>query len=184
LAVTENGINGKAMRPGDIVKAYCGKTVEILHTDAEGRLVLMDALTFAQKDFKVKKLVDLATLTGAIIVALGTVYAGVHANNEQFAVSLIQAGKNVGEKFWSLPMTEEYNEMLKSDIADLQNIGKPDRQAGSITGAKVIEAAVEKDNPWIHIDIAGVADTTSKKPYRSAGATGFGVKTLVEMVGS
>jgi leucyl aminopeptidase len=181
MAVTENSVGESAMRPGDIVTSYSGKTVEIRHTDAEGRLVLMDALTLAQRDYKATKLIDIATLTGAVIVALGPLYAGVHSNNNEFAQKLIDTGKEIGERYWQMPMDEEYGEMITSEIADLQNIGKKDREAGSITGAKLIEAAVEKDHPWIHIDTAGVADGGSTA-FRSAGATGFGVKTLVDLL--
>lgn len=185
MAVTENLPGGKAQRPGDIVKTYSGKTAEVLNTDAEGRLVLADALTFAQRDFKVTKIVDLATLTGAIIVALGDLRAGVFTNNNDFANELIKAGEKIGEKYWLFPMDQEYGEMIKSDFADIANIGhgsQGSRAAGSITGAKFLEAVIEDDRPWIHLDIAGTAWDTKPKPYRGAGATGFGVKTLIELI--
>ncbi|RJP46536.1 MAG: leucyl aminopeptidase [Armatimonadetes bacterium] len=184
-AVTENLPSGKALKPGDIVKTYSGKTAEILNTDAEGRVVLADALTFARKDFKATKLIDLATLTGALIVALGDLYSGVFTNNQQLADSLIEDGKKTGERYWQLPMDEAYDEMIKSDIADMTNIGHGGSMrgaAGSITGAKFLEQVVEKQVPWVHLDIAGTAWDLKPKPYRGPGATGFGVKTLVELV--
>lgn len=187
MAVTENLPSGKALKPGDILKTYCGKTAEILNTDAEGRVLLIDALAFAQKDLKATKLIDLATLTGAMIVSLGDFHTGVFSNNDKFAQDLISTGARVGEKFWQMPMSEEYNEMIKSDFADITNIGHGGSMpgaAGSITGAKFIEAGIEKNTPWIHLDIAGTAWDMKKKPYRSLGATGVGVKTLVELISS
>lgn len=185
MAVTENLVSGKAQRPGDIVKTYSGKTAEILNTDAEGRLVLIDAISFAQKDFKANKLVDLATLTGAIIVALGDWITGVFDNNSEFATQLVEAGKQVGETYWRMPMDEEFAEMVKGDFGDITNMGHGGSMpgaAGSITGAKFIEAAVENDNPWIHLDIAGTAWDLKPRPYRSLGATGVGVKTLLKLI--
>lgn len=185
MAVTENMPSGKALKPGDIVKTYCGKTIEVLNTDAEGRLILFDALTYAQKDLKATKIIDLATLTGAIVVALGDFITGVFSNNLEFVTQLIKAGKEVGEKFWQMPLDEEYEEMLKSDIADISNIGgggSSPGAAGSITAAKFLEQAIEKNKTWIHLDIAGTAWDLSSKSYRSKGATGVGVKTLVELI--
>jgi leucyl aminopeptidase len=186
MAVTENLISGKAQRPGDIVKTYSGKTAEVLNTDAEGRLVLIDALAYAQKDFKATKLIDVATLTGAIIVALGDHITGTFSNNEEFSNQLKEAGKRVGERYWPLPMDEDFDEMIKGDFGDIINIGVGGSMpgaAGSITGAKFIEAGVENDNPWIHLDIAGTAWDMKPRPYRGVGATGVGVKTLVELIG-
>ncbi len=185
MAVTENSPGGGAQRPGDIVKTYAGKTAEILNTDAEGRLVLIDALAYAQKDFKASKLIDLATLTGAVIVALGDFYTGVMGNNTEFTQQLITTGNKLGEKMWELPMDDEFNEMIKSEIADITNLGHGGSHrssAGTITGAKFIEAGVENNTPWIHLDIAGTAWDMKPKPYRGAGATGVGVKTLVELI--
>ncbi len=187
MAVTENLISGKAQRPGDIVKTYSGKTAEVLNTDAEGRLVLIDALAYAQKDFKANKLIDVATLTGAIIVALGDHITGTFSNNEEFSNQLKEAGKRVGERYWPLPMDEDFDEMIKGDFGDIINIGVGGSMpgaAGSITGAKFIEAGVENDNPWIHLDIAGTAWDMKPRPYRGVGATGVGVKTLVELINS
>lgn len=186
MAVTENLIGGKAQRPGDIVKTYSGKTVEVLNTDAEGRLVVADGLTFAQKDFKATKLIDLATLTGAMIVALGDLYTGAFGNNPKFTQDVIVAGAKVGEKIWEMPMDEDYEEMLKSDFADINNTGRggsmADRTAMPVMGAKLIEAMVEANRPWVHLDIAGPAWDLKPKPYRSVGATGVGVKTVVELI--
>lgn len=185
MAVTENALSAKPQMPGDIIKSYSGKSVEVVNTDAEGRLVLMDGLSFAQKDFKATKLVDIATLTGAIIVALGHVRSGVFSNNSQFAQKLIEAGAKVGEKFWELPMDEEYEELIKSDFADMANAGfQPSARsgAGSIFGAKFLEKVIEGDRAWIHLDIAGTSDDSKAKPYRGVGATGVGVKTLVELI--
>lgn len=187
LAVTENLISGKAQRPGDIVKTYAGKTAEVLNTDAEGRLVLIDALAYAQKDFKANKLIDLATLTGAMIVALGDNITGVFSNNDEFANQLINTGKEVGERHWQLPMDDDFNEMIKGDFGDITNIGhggKMPGSAGSITAAKFIEAGVENNNPWIHLDIAGTAWDMKPRPFRGIGATGVEVKTLVQLINS
>lgn len=185
LALTENLPSGKALKPGDIVKSYSGKTVETLNTDAEGRLVLMDALTLAQKDLKSTKLIDLATLTGAVIVALGDKITGVFSNNQEFSDKLIKIGASVGEKFWQMPLGEEYAEMIKSDIADITNTGHGGSMpsaAGSITAAKFVENAVEEKIPWIHLDIAGTAWDLKPTPYSGPGATGVGIKTLVELI--
>lgn len=185
MAVTENMPGGKAQRPGDIVRSYCGKTIEIGNTDAEGRLVLIDALAYAQKDLKTNKLIDLATLTGGIIAALGDFYTGVLGNNSEFTESLIQASKNVGEKMWQLPMDEEFAENVKSEVADLSNIGTnlaSPSSAHAIMGAKFLEAAIENNNPWIHLDIAGSAIDKKKKPFRNVGATGAGIKTVVKLI--
>ncbi len=181
MAVTENAPGGKAQRPGDIIRSYSGKTVEVLNTDAEGRLVLMDALTWAQRDFKATKLIDLATLTGAMIVALGHFYTGAFGNNPKFTEDLIDAGQIVGEKYWPMPMDPVFGDLLKTDFADLANV-ETGRQAGSIVGAKFIEAVVEEDRPWIHLDIAGTAWDMKNKSYSVAGATGVGIKTLVELI--
>lgn len=185
MAVTENFPSGRAQRPGDIVKTYSGKTAEIANTDAEGRLVLIDAVSFAQKDFKATKMVDLATLTGSIISALGDFYTGAFGNNPVFTQSLIKSGLKVGEKIWEMPMDEEFNELVKSDVADLYNLGKGGSVPGaasSIAGAKFIEAAIENNHPWVHLDIAGSATDMKPKPYRSIGATGVGVKTLIQLI--
>lgn len=185
MAVTENLPGGKAQRPGDIVMTYSGKTAEILNTDAEGRLVLVDALTWAQRDFQSTKLLDFATLTGAMIVSLGDYITGIFGNNPEFSQELIQKGSEVGEKFWELPLDSEYDDMVKSEIADLTNIGHGGSMpsaAGSITAAKFLEAVIEKERPWIHLDIAGTAVDFKPKPYRAPGATGVGLKTLLKLI--
>lgn len=187
MAVTENLPGGRAQRPGDIVKTYSGKFVEILDTDAEGRLVLIDALSYAQKDFKANKVIDLATLTGAIIVSLGDHITGVFGNKKEFTKKFMETAEKYGEKMWEFPMYEEFNEMIKSDMADITNLGHGGSHksaAGSITGAKFIEAGIEEGTDWIHLDIAGTAWDMKPKPYRGIGATGIGVKSLVEVVSS
>ena len=184
MCVTENLPGGRAQRPGDIVRLYSGKTAEVLNTDAEGRLVLVDGLTLAQKK-GANKLIDLATLTGACVTALGGVCTGVMSNNPKFAQDVITAGSNVGEKLWQLPMYEEYSEMIKSDFADIANIGQGGPMpgaAGAITAAKFLEAAIEKDTPWVHLDIAGTAWDLKPKPFRGPGTTGVGVKTLINLI--
>lgn len=184
MCVTENLPGGRAQRPGDIVKLYSGKTAEILNTDAEGRLVLADGLALVQAK-GATKLIDLATLTGACVVALGGVCSGAMGNNPKFTQDVIIAGSNVGERIWELPMYEDYAEMIKSDIADITNIGiggPMPGAAGVITAAKFLESAVEKDTPWVHLDIAGTAWDLKVKPFRGPGATGVGVKTLVELI--
>lgn len=185
MAVTENFPGGKAQRPGDIVKTYSGKYAEILDTDAECRLVLIDAVSYAQKDFKAKKIIDLATLTGAIIVSLGDYITGVFGNDKEFSAKFIEVAEKYGDKMWEMPMHEEFEEMIKSDIGDIINLGHGGSHrssAGSTTGAKFIEAGIEEDTKWIHLDIAGTAWDMKPKPYRGAGATGVGVKSLVELV--
>lgn len=185
MAVTENLPGGRAQRPGDIVKTYSGKYAEILDTDAEGRLVLIDAVAYAQKDFKAKKIIDLATLTGAIIVALGDHITGVFGNDREFNAKFMEVAEKYGDKMWEMPMHEEFNEMIKSDMADITNLGHGGSHrsaAGSTTGAKFIEAGIEEGIKWIHLDIAGTAWDMKPKPYRGAGATGVGVKALVELV--
>lgn len=186
MAVTENFPSGKAQRPGDIVKTYSGKTAEVLNTDAEGRLVVIDAVSYAQMDFKATKLVDLATLTGAIIVSLGDNYSGAFGNNPKFTQELISSASKVGEKMWEMPMDEEFSEMIKGDFADISNLGHGGSMPGaasSITGAKFIEAGVKSGTPWVHLDIAGTATDMKPQPFRSKGATGVGVKTLVKLIG-
>jgi leucyl aminopeptidase len=186
MAVTENLPSGRALKPGDILRSYSGKSVEVDSTDAEGRLVLIDGLTFAQTDFKATKLIDLATLTGACVVALGDFITGAFSNSPKFVRDVVLAGSQVGEKLWEMPMDEEFDEMVRSEIADIHNTGKGGsmghRTAGSITAAKFLEAVIENKKPWVHLDIAGTAWDLSKKPYRSPGATGAGIKTLVKIL--
>ena len=173
----ENMPGSKAQRPGDIVKSLSGKTVEVLNTDAEGRLILIDALTYAKR-LGCTHLVDAATLTGAIVVALGSVNIGAFTNNEPFQEKLLAASKAEGEKTWPMPMDEEYKELLKSTFADLHNIGG--RSGGSITAAWFIRDFVD-DTPWVHLDIAGTAWLDDAKPYMAKGATGVGLRTFVRL---
>ena len=177
VPAVENMPGSKAQRPGDIVKSLSGKTVEVLNTDAEGRLILIDALTYAQR-LGCTHLVDAATLTGAIVVALGSVNIGAFTNNEAFLEKLLTAAKAEGEKTWQMPMDEEYKELLKSSFADLHNIGG--RAGGSITAAWFIRDFVN-ETPWIHLDIAGTAWLDDPKPYMAKGATGVGLRTFVRL---
>ena len=177
VPTVENMPGSKAQRPGDIVTSLSGKTVEVLNTDAEGRLILIDALTYAQR-LGCTHLVDAATLTGAIVVALGAVNIGAFTNNEDFLQKLLAAAKSEGEKTWQLPMDEEYKDLLKSSFADLHNIGG--RSGGSITAAWFIRDFVG-ETPWIHLDIAGTAWLDDAKPYMAKGATGVGLRTFVRL---
>ena len=177
VPAVENMPGSRAQRPGDIVTTLAGKTVEVLNTDAEGRLILIDTLTYAQK-LGCTHLVDAATLTGAIVVALGNVHVGAFTNNQAFLDKLIAAAKGEGEKMWQLPMDEEYKEALKSAYADLHNIGG--RAGGSITAAVFLRDFVG-DTPWVHLDIAGTAWLDDAKPYMGKGATGVGVRTFVQL---
>jgi leucyl aminopeptidase len=177
VPTVENMPGSKAQRPGDIVKSLSGKTVEVLNTDAEGRLILIDALTYAQR-LGCTHLVDAATLTGAIVVALGNVNIGAFTNNEAFLGKLLAASKAEGEKTWQMPMDEEYKELLKSNFADLHNIGG--RSGGSITAAWFSRDFVD-ETPWIHLDIAGTAWLDDAKPYMAKGATGVGLRTFVRL---
>ncbi|MDQ6662232.1 MAG: leucyl aminopeptidase [Chloroflexota bacterium] len=176
VSSTENMPGGSAYRPGDILRIMNGKTIEINNTDAEGRLVLADALSYAVKE-GLTPIIDVATLTGGIVVALGHTMTGLFCNDEQLCNEIIEAGKIVGEKFWSMPLDEEYNELIKSDIADILQSGG--RYASSVSAAKVLEHFVG-DAKWAHLDIAGTSYVSSKKAYQEKGATGVGVRTLAE----
>ena len=180
IALAENMPGANAQRPSDIVTSMSGQTIEVLNTDAEGRLVLADALHYANDRFKPRFLVDLATLTGAIIVSLGNEYAGLFSDNDKLAKQLIEAGETVGERIWRMPLGEEYDKMLKSDVADMKNISGG-RGAGSITAAQFLKRFVGR-TPWAHLDIAGV--TWAKKDLAVApkGATAFGVRLLDRLV--
>ncbi len=180
VGLVENMPSGSAQRPGDIVKSMSGQTIEVLNTDAEGRLVLADALWYCQDRFKPALMIDLATLTGAIIVALGHDHAGLFANNDELAERLAAAGKAVGEKLWRLPLDDAYNRAIDSDAADVKNIAG-DRAAGSIIGAEFVQRFVNKV-PWAHLDIAGVAWSKKDAPTVPKGATAFGVRLLDRFV--
>ena len=178
VPATENMPGGNAQKPGDIVTTMSGKTIEIDNTDAEGRLVLADAITYV-KSLGANEIIDVATLTGAIVIALGNICAGVFSNNKELANELIVASNATGEKMWELPMFEEYSKQYNSKTADIKNVGG--RGAGSITGAKIIGEFVG-ETPWVHIDIAGTSRTTDPKSYQTHGATGAPVRTLVQLV--
>jgi leucyl aminopeptidase len=178
VGATENMPGGKATKPGDVVRALNGKTIEILNTDAEGRLVLADVLSYAQR-LKPAAVVDLATLTGAIVIALGNAAAGMFPNDEALAAQLEAAGEASGERVWRMPLWDVYDDMLKSDTADMKNVSDTSPSpAGAVFGAKFLERFV--DYPWAHLDIAGVAWDAKDIPYIPRGATGFGVRLLVE----
>ena len=176
VGLVENMPDGNAQRPGDIVTSMSGQTIEVLNTDAEGRLVLSDALTWTQRTFKPSRIVDLATLTGAMIVALGKEHGGMFANDDDLADDLTAAGKQVGEKLWRLPLGPEYDKLINSPICDMKNIGP--REGGSITAAQFLQRFIENDTPWAHLDIAGMV--WSDKPGRTwdKGATGYGARLL------
>ncbi len=178
VAATENMISGRAMHPGDILTASNGKTIEINNTDAEGRLTLADALVFAEK-LEVDAIVDLATLTGACIVALGNDIAGLWSSEETLAQELLAAAELGGEKFWQMPMEDKYFEGLKSPIADMKNTGP--RAGGSITAALFLKQFI-KETPWAHLDVAGPVWTEKESGYNNPGGTGFAVRTLVNWV--
>jgi leucyl aminopeptidase len=180
VGLVENMPGGNAQRPGDIVKAYNGKTIEVLNTDAEGRLVLADALSFTEKKFKPKFIIDLATLTGAIIMALGEEYAGLFSNNDVLSDKIFKAGVKVNEKVWRLPLHENYDKLMNSPIADIQNINYSGG-AGSITAAQFLQRFIDK-TPWAHLDIAGMAFSKKAANLNPGGATGFGVRLLNQLI--
>ena len=177
IGLVENMPGGNAQRPGDIVRSMSGKTIEILNTDAEGRLVLADALAYAQKTFKPDILIDLATLTGAILVALGQDRAGLFSNDDKLAAHLHQAGEESGEKVWRLPLGRAYDKMIDSKVADVKNIGGG-RYAGSITAAQFLQRFVGKGMRWAHLDIAGTAFASPQSPINPSWGSGFGVRLL------
>ena len=181
VGLVENMPSGNAQRPGDIVKSYSGKTIEILNTDAEGRLVLADALTFTEKKFKPNFIVDLATLTGAIIVSLGSEYAGLFSNNDKLSKQIINAGEKVDEKVWRLPLHKNYDKLMDSKNADMQNINYVGG-AGSTTAAQFLQRFIINKTPWAHLDIAGMAFSKYAGALNSSGATGYGVRLLNKFV--
>ena len=180
VASAENMINGHAMRPGDIVTARNGKTIEILNTDAEGRLILADALSYAS-ELKPAAIIDFATLTGAIGIALGQEAAGLFSNDDDLANRVLAAGEDVGERLWPFPMWDEYREHVKGTVSDVKNIGL-ERRAGSIAAAVFLEHFVADGIPWAHIDIAAVALVREDRPLTKRGATGFGVRLALELI--
>jgi len=181
LGLVENMPGGNAQRPGDIVKAYNGKTIEVLNTDAEGRLVLADALSFTEAKFKPRFMIDLATLTGAIIMALGEEYAGLFSNNDELSNKIFKVGEKVKEKVWRLPLHNNYDKLINSTIADMQNINYSGG-AGSITAAQFLQRFVTSKTPWAHLDIAGMAFSKKAANLNPGGATGFGVRLLNQLI--
>jgi leucyl aminopeptidase len=179
IAAVENMPDGKASRPSDIVTAMTGKTIEILNTDAEGRLILADAVAYAEKQ-GATRIVDMATLTGAVIIALGDINTGIMGNDQAFVDEIIECGKNAGENFWQLPVGKEYSKGIKSDIADIKNIG-PARKAGTIIGAVFIQEFVDKAK-WAHLDIAGTAWADDTKAHQTKGPTAVALRTLLKLV--
>ena len=177
IAATENMPGGRAQRPGDVVTAMNGKTIEVINTDAEGRLVLADALCYARK-LGITRLVDVATLTGAMVVTLGKVCTGIMSNSAALAGGIKSAGESSGERFWELPMLEDYRELIRSDVADMKNTGG--RQAGSITAAMLLREFAE-DAEWVHLDIAGTSTSSSNKGHLVKGATGVPTRTLAQL---
>ena len=181
VGLVENMVSGIAQRPGDIVKSYSGKTIEVLNTDAEGRLVLADALTYTEKKFKPKFIIDLATLTGAIIVSLGSEYAGLFSNDDKLSKNIINAGQKVGEKLWRMPLHKNYDKLINSKNADMQNINYVGG-AGSTTAAQFLQRFILNKTPWAHLDIAGMAFSKYGGSLNSSGATGFGVRLLNQLI--
>jgi len=179
IGVVENMVDGNAQRPGDIVKTMSGQTVEVLNTDAEGRLVLADALWYTRERFQPKFMVDLATLTGAIIVALGQHYAGLFSNNDDLSEKLLAAGKSTQERVWRMPMGDEFDKLIESKNADMKNTGG--RYGGSIAAAQFLQRFV-KDTPWAHLDIAGTAMAAPSSEINQSWGSGFGVRLLDRLV--
>ncbi|MDJ0652319.1 MAG: leucyl aminopeptidase [Simkaniaceae bacterium] len=181
VPTTENAMDALSYKPGDVYRAHSGKTVEIINTDAEGRLILADALSYGQKRFSPDRIIDMATLTGAIVMALGEVRAGLFSNHEKLAKICEKAGEVTGERVWRMPLDPEYKSLMQSDIADIRNLGKK-RIAGSITAAIFLQEFIQKKTPWIHLDIAGTAFLDSPKDYHLSRASGLGVRLLIELL--
>ncbi len=181
VGLVENMPGGNAQRPGDIVKSYSGKTIEVLNTDAEGRLLLADAMSFTEKKYNPSLMVDLATLTGAIIVALGSEYAGLFSNNDKLSKQLHEAGNEVDEKVWRMPLHKNYDKLINSRNADMQNINYVGG-AGSTTAAQFLQRFISEKTPWAHLDIAGMAFSKYGGALNSSGATGYGVRLLNKFV--
>jgi leucyl aminopeptidase len=182
VGLVENMPDGGAQRPGDVVTSMSGQTIEVINTDAEGRLVLCDCLTWVQREVTPAAIVDLATLTGAMIITLGHEHGGIFANDDTLADELLSAGKTSGDRLWRLPLGKAYDKLIDSPIADMKNVGP--REGGSITAAQFLQRYVDKGTPWAHLDIAGMV--WSSKPGHSweKGATGYGVRLLDQYVRS
>ena len=181
VGLVENMPGGNAQRPGDIVKSYSGKTIEVLNTDAEGRLVLADALTYTEKKYKPEFIVDLATLTGAIIVSLGSEFAGLFSNSDKLSKQLYDVGQKVGERVWRMPLDKNYDKLINSKNADMQNINYVGG-AGSTTAAQFLQRFIINKTPWAHLDIAGMAFSKYGGALNSEGATGYGVRLLNQLI--
>jgi len=179
IGLVENMPDGKAQRPGDIVTSMSGQTIEIINTDAEGRLVLADVLHYVNKRFKPKFMINLATLTGAIVVALGQEYAGMFSNDDKLTERLSKAGEATGERVWRMPLGREYDKMIDSNFADMKNTGG--RGAGSITAAQFLQRFVDK-TPWVHLDIAGTALGSPQNDINKSWSAGWGVRLLNQLV--
>jgi leucyl aminopeptidase len=180
VGLVENMPDANAQRPGDIVTSMAGKTIEVLNTDAEGRLVLADLIHYAQEKLGPAAMIDLATLTGAIIVALGHHHAGLFATDDALAEALLAAGSASGEKVWRMPLAEPYDKLIESKVADMKNIGG--RDAGSITAAQFLKRFVAKDMPWAHLDIAGTAMASPASDTNQSWGSGFGVQLLDRLI--
>lgn len=180
VGLVENMPSGNAVRPGDVIHSMKGDTVEVINTDAEGRLVLCDIMWYAQERFSPAGMIDLATLTGAIIIGLGHENAGVFSNDDKLCNAFLKAAAAEDEGAWRMPLGAGYDKLLKSRIADMKNIGG--RPGGSITAAQFLQRFVKKDIPWIHLDIAGVASVKNETSYAPTGATGWGVMALNRLV--
>jgi len=179
IGLVENMPDGDAQRPGDVVKSYSGQTIEVLNTDAEGRLVLADILSWTEKKYKPKFMINFATLTGAMIVALGSVRAGLFSNDKEISEAIFNSGEITGEKVWAMPLDDDYDQLIKTEIADMKNIGGPG--AGSITAGCFLKRHVEK-TPWAHLDIAGVTWQNKSTPSIPSGGVGWGVRMLYQLI--
>ncbi|SEK41360.1 leucyl aminopeptidase [Roseovarius azorensis] len=180
VGLVENMVSDRATRPGDVVRSMKGDTIEVINTDAEGRLVLADVLWYAQEKYKPRGMIDLATLTGAIIIGLGNENAGVFSNDDPLCKAFLKAAEAEGEGAWRMPLGQAYDDKLKSTIADMKNVGG--REAGSITAAQFLKRFVRADMPWVHLDIAGVASVKAETPYAPKGASGWGVMALNRLI--
>ena len=179
IGLVENMPDGDAQRPGDVVKSYSGQTIEVLNTDAEGRLVLADILSWTEKKYKPKFMINFATLTGAMIVALGNIRAGLFSNDKEISEAIFNSGEITGEKVWAMPLDDDYDQLIKTEIADMKNIGGPG--AGSITAGCFLKRHVEK-TPWAHLDIAGVTWQNKSTPSIPSGGVGWGVRMLYHLI--
>jgi leucyl aminopeptidase len=178
--MVENMPSGNAQRPGDVVTTMSGQTVEVINTDAEGRLVLADAITYVQRNFKPATIVDLATLTGAILVSLGHEFGGLFTPDDELADQLLAAGRQSGDKLWRMPLAEPFDRLIDSPIADMKNVGP--REGGSITAAEFIHRFIDEGVRWAHLDIAGMAWSDKAGTTFEKGATGYGVRLIDQFV--